>query len=81
MKEKRLSPQPLHKMHAYWRATIYLSVGQIYPCNNSSLKHPLTPAATGGRPATEPSPEAHILAIMRAVCNYRWSQMMLSSAV
>ena len=25
-----LSPELLHKMHAYWRAANYLSVGQIY---------------------------------------------------
>ncbi len=29
------------KMHAYWRAANYLSVGQIYLCDNPLLKQPL----------------------------------------
>jgi xylulose-5-phosphate/fructose-6-phosphate phosphoketolase len=29
------------KMHAYWRAANYLSVGQIYLCDNPLLKEPL----------------------------------------
>ena len=29
-----LSPELVHRMHAYWRAANYLSVGQIYlQCN------------------------------------------------
>jgi len=36
-----LSPALLHKMHAYWRATNYLSVGQIYLQSNPLLKSPL----------------------------------------
>lgn len=36
-----LSPELLHKMDAYWRASNYLSVGQIYLCNNPLLKQPL----------------------------------------
>src|SRR6202453_484743 len=30
------------KIHAYWRAANYLSVGQIYLCDNPLLKEPLT---------------------------------------
>jgi xylulose-5-phosphate/fructose-6-phosphate phosphoketolase len=30
------------KMHAYWRAANYVSVGQIYLCDNPLLKEPLT---------------------------------------
>ncbi len=37
-----LSPEMLRKMHAYWRAANYLSVGQIYLYNNPLLKKPLT---------------------------------------
>ena len=37
-----LSPELLRKMHAYWRATNYLSVGQIYLFDNPLLKQPLT---------------------------------------
>ena len=41
MKTKTLSPELLHKMDAYWRAANYLSVGQIYLCDNPLLKRPL----------------------------------------
>ena len=36
-----LSPELLRKMHAYWRAANYLSVGQIYLFDNPLLKRPL----------------------------------------
>lgn len=36
-----LSPDLLHKMHAYWRAANYLSVGQIYLQANPLLDTPL----------------------------------------
>ncbi|SPE50329.1 putative phosphoketolase 2 [Verrucomicrobia bacterium] len=41
MKEP-LSPELLEKMHAYWRAANYLSVGQIYLYDNPLLQKPLT---------------------------------------
>src|ERR1700726_4073109 len=37
-----LSEQELGKMHAYWRAANYLSVGQIYLLANPLLKERLT---------------------------------------
>jgi xylulose-5-phosphate/fructose-6-phosphate phosphoketolase len=37
-----LSPSLLQKINAYWRATNYLSVGQIYLYDNPLLKEPLT---------------------------------------
>src|ERR1700733_2700790 len=37
-----LSPDLLQKMHAYWRAANYLSVGQIYLKDNALLEEPLT---------------------------------------
>ena len=37
-----LSPDLLRRMHAYWRAANYLSVGQIYLYDNPLLKQPLT---------------------------------------
>ncbi len=37
-----LSPDLLHKLHAYWRAANYLSVGQIYLQDNPLLEEPLT---------------------------------------
>src|SRR3989442_1687549 len=36
-----LSNEDLRKMHAYWRAGSYLSVGQIYLCANPLLREPL----------------------------------------
>lgn len=36
-----LSDEELRKMHAYWRAANYLSVGQIYLMDNPLLKQPL----------------------------------------
>src|SRR6266496_4115841 len=39
---KPLAPELLHKIHAYWRAANYLSVGQIYLYDNPLLKTPLT---------------------------------------
>lgn len=37
-----LSPQERSKIHAYWRAANYLSVGQIYLLANPLLRQPLT---------------------------------------
>jgi len=39
--ENRLSADALRKIHAYWRAANYLSVGQIYLLDNPLLKQPL----------------------------------------
>jgi xylulose-5-phosphate/fructose-6-phosphate phosphoketolase len=36
-----LTPDALRKMHAYWRAANYLSVGQIYLQDNALLESPL----------------------------------------
>ncbi len=36
-----LSNEELRKMHAYWGAANYLSVGQIYLMDNPLLKEPL----------------------------------------
>ena len=36
-----LAPEVLQKMHAWWRAANYLSVGQIYLMGNPLLKQPL----------------------------------------
>jgi xylulose-5-phosphate/fructose-6-phosphate phosphoketolase len=38
------SPDLLQKLHAYWRAANYLSVGQIYLLDNPLLRRPLEPA-------------------------------------
>jgi xylulose-5-phosphate/fructose-6-phosphate phosphoketolase len=39
--ERPLSSEELRKMHAYWRAANYLSVGQIYLFKNPLLREPL----------------------------------------
>lgn len=36
-----LNHEELHKLDAYWRAANYLSVGQIYLCDNPLLRRPL----------------------------------------
>ena len=41
MKTKPLSSELLRKMNAYWRAANYLSVGQLYLCDNPLLREPL----------------------------------------
>jgi xylulose-5-phosphate/fructose-6-phosphate phosphoketolase len=38
-----LTQDQINKMHAYWRAANYLSVGQIYLKDNPLLERPLTP--------------------------------------
>ena len=40
-KNKPLSHKLLRKLDAYWRAANYLSVGQLYLCNNPLLREPL----------------------------------------
>jgi xylulose-5-phosphate/fructose-6-phosphate phosphoketolase len=42
VQETPLSGEELQKMDAYWRATNYLSVGQIYLLDNPLLREPLT---------------------------------------
>ena len=39
--DKPLSSELLAKINAYWRAANYLSVGQLYLCNNPLLREPL----------------------------------------
>jgi xylulose-5-phosphate/fructose-6-phosphate phosphoketolase len=41
MNTTALSSEELRKTHAYWRAANYLSVGQLYLCENPLLKEPL----------------------------------------
>jgi xylulose-5-phosphate/fructose-6-phosphate phosphoketolase len=41
MQAKALDSELLRKMDAYWRAANYLSVGQIYLCDNPLLRQPL----------------------------------------
>jgi xylulose-5-phosphate/fructose-6-phosphate phosphoketolase len=40
-KNKPLSQALLRKLDAYWRAANYISVGQLYLCNNPLLREPL----------------------------------------
>jgi xylulose-5-phosphate/fructose-6-phosphate phosphoketolase len=42
--KRPLSEEELRKVHAYWRAANYLSVGQIYLYANPLLQEPLKPA-------------------------------------
>jgi xylulose-5-phosphate/fructose-6-phosphate phosphoketolase len=49
MDDQPLSPDELRRMHAYWRAANYLSVGQIYLLDNPLLREPLALAHTKAR--------------------------------
>ena len=46
-----LSDALLTRMHAYWRAANYLSVGQIYLLDNPLLREPLQGRAHQAAPA------------------------------
>ena len=41
METNAISPEELRNLHAYWRATNYLSVAQIYLHDNPLLRRPL----------------------------------------
>jgi xylulose-5-phosphate/fructose-6-phosphate phosphoketolase len=41
---RRIDAAELERLDAYWRAANYLSVGQIYLCDNPLLREPLAPA-------------------------------------
>jgi xylulose-5-phosphate/fructose-6-phosphate phosphoketolase len=41
MNVKTLTPEQLHNIDAYWRASNYLSVGQLYLLDNPLLKRPI----------------------------------------
>src|SRR5690349_13183210 len=43
VQEKPLSPEELRKIHGYWRACNFLSLGMIYLQDNPLLKEPLKP--------------------------------------
>ena len=38
-----LDPAEVQRIHAWWRAANYLSVGQIYLLDNPLLREPLSP--------------------------------------
>ncbi|NMR32561.1 phosphoketolase, partial [Arthrobacter sp. SF27] len=42
-KDRVLTPDQLQRIHAWWRAANYLSVGQIYLMDNPLLREPLRP--------------------------------------
>ena len=44
-----LDAQLARNIDAYWRAANYLSVGQIYLCDNPLLREPLQPIPRRGR--------------------------------
>jgi len=44
METKTLNQEILRKVDAYWRATNYLSVGQLYLYDNPLLREPLKPS-------------------------------------
>ena len=69
-----LTPQLLQRMHAYWRAANYLSVGQIYLYDNPLLQHPLALADTKrmllGHWGTTPGQNFIYVHLNRVICKY-----------
>lgn len=64
MKINTLTREMLDKMDAYWRASNYLSVGQLYLYDNPLLKKPLelshVKPLVVGHWGTVPGPEFHL---------------------
>ena len=44
MPPETLAPEELRRMDAYWRASNYIAVGQLYLCDNPLLREPLAMA-------------------------------------
>jgi xylulose-5-phosphate/fructose-6-phosphate phosphoketolase len=79
---KTLSPDVLQKLHAYWRATNYLSVGQIYLYDNPLLKRPLALADVKrmllGHWGTTPGQNFIYVHLNRVIKNYNLDMIYVS---
>ncbi|MBK7645042.1 MAG: phosphoketolase family protein [Planctomycetes bacterium] len=71
---RTLSPDLLRKIDAYWRAANYLSVGQIYLCDNPLLRRPLELTDVKhmllGHWGTTPGQNFIYAHLNRAICKY-----------
>src|SRR6185295_16307606 len=71
---KNIPTDILNRMDAYWRAANYLSVGQIYLCDNPLLKKPLEPAHIKnmllGHWGTTPGQNFIYVHLNRVICKY-----------
>ena len=69
-----LAPEMLDRMHAYWRASNYLSVGHLYLRDNPLLKRPLELADVKsklvGHWGTTPGQNFIYVHLNRAICKY-----------
>jgi phosphoketolase len=75
----RLAPELLQKLDAYWRAANYLSVGQIYLCDNPLLRRPLALADVKhvllGHGGTTPGQNfvyVHLNRVIKTFHGYPW---------
>src|SRR6185437_10224384 len=69
-----LASDELRRMHAWWRAANYLSVGQIYLLDNPLLREPLRPDQIKprllGHWGTTPGQNFVYAHLNRAICKY-----------
>jgi xylulose-5-phosphate/fructose-6-phosphate phosphoketolase len=74
MTDATLTPDLLRRMHAYWRAANYLSVGQIYLRDNPLLKRPLALADIKrmllGHWGTTPGQNFIYVHLNRVICKF-----------
>jgi xylulose-5-phosphate/fructose-6-phosphate phosphoketolase len=77
-----LSPQLLQRMDAYWRATNYLSVGQIYLYDNPLLQRPLVlddvKRMLLGHWGTTPGQNFIYVHLNRLICKYELDMVFVS---
>src|SRR5216110_1107625 len=77
-----LSDDLLRRMHAYWRAANYLSVGQIYLLDNPLLKQPLKlehlKPRLLGHWGTTPGQNFIYAHLNRVICKYDLSMLYIS---
>jgi xylulose-5-phosphate/fructose-6-phosphate phosphoketolase len=80
--EPTLSAELLRRMHAYWCATNYLSVGQIYLYDNPLLKRPLALSDVKhmllGHWGTTPGQNFIYVHLNRVICKYDLNMIYVS---
>ena len=79
--QKTLESDVLRNIDAYWRAANYLSVGQIYLCDNPLLKEPLAfdPILSAGQPLLR-RPK-HSATLLTSYLGTRWETNLSGSFV
>ncbi len=82
MMKERLSEELLQRIDAYWRASNYLSVGQLYLQDNPLLRHPLelshVKSSLLGHWGTTPGQNFIYVHLNRAIKKYDLNMMFIS---